>query len=102
MNEPVVCAKCGVFLTPDKQENHKCLPEITQASISGVGGAIEGIAHVVVGWGAKDFGFGLITITTDARSLNRTHKTKIRAETMGKDFIKAVLCKLVDDAEIVE
>jgi len=71
--------------------------DILGVHINAVGSGRKNGKTVVIAWGAYKSGFGELTIITDAEG-----DTKIRTETMGKDFAKRVLNKLIDDAEVTE
>ena len=49
-------------------------------------------------WHNKDLGYGNISIIQDKLSPD----IKIYSEHMGKEFVKDVLCQMVDDAFLVE
>ena len=49
---------------------------------------------VILKWTGRGFGEVLI-------SIHKNGKIVIESEHMGRDFVKAVLCKLVDDAEVL-
>lgn len=51
---------------------------------------------IVISWGIKALGFGEMTMIQSADGLS------IQSECMGKDFCRALLMKLVDDAELAE
>lgn len=55
----------------------------------------EGVfTPIMVAWTAKDYGFGEFTFyVIDG-------KLRCDNEAMGKDFIKKMLCQMVDDAEL--
>ena len=52
---------------------------------------------ITINWSVKDCGFGQTIITSDKDS-----NTKMDTEGLNKEAIKAILCKLIDDAEIVD
>lgn len=52
---------------------------------------------IAISWSADDIGFGEITIVKD-----KDGSIRIQSECMGKEFVKAVLDKLVDMAEITD
>ncbi len=53
---------------------------------------------VIISWAAKDIGFGEMTIVQNKDG----GPAAIDSECMGKDFCKALLMKLVDEAELRE
>lgn len=74
--------------------------EILEATITGVGPATEDPENkvfVVISWAAKDIGFGEMTIVQHKEG----GPAAIDGETMSKDFCKAVLAKLIDEAEFI-
>ncbi len=54
--------------------------------------SIDIFPHVVITWGTKSAGFGNITFYKKGKKLH------CDSETLPKDFVKAVLLKLVDTA----
>lgn len=56
-----------------------------------------GSGTVCINWGRPGIGFGGIYISTDAEG-----KTVLETESMGKEFVKEVLCQLVDEATVVD
>lgn len=53
--------------------------------------------EVIVNWQVKDCGFGQTIITSTKDS-----DTVMYTEGLNKDAIKAILCKLIDDADIID
>ena len=51
-------------------------------------------SHVTVAWSAKDIGFGEFVF------YYKDGKLRCDNEAMNKDFIKKMLCQMVDDAEL--
>lgn len=74
--------------------------EFLHTTISGAGPTYNNPKNnfVVVSWAVKGIGFGEMTIVQNKEG----GPAKIASECMGKEFCKALLMKLVDDAEIVE
>jgi hypothetical protein len=58
----------------------------------------------VIGWSAKDFGFGELTVSGSAKRKNGffTDQTEwtCDSEDMSRDFVKAVLAKLGDTVKL--
>lgn len=51
--------------------------------------------RIDIDWAVPGFGFGSLSIRRD-----NDGTLKIDSETLGKDFVKAILCDLVDKAEV--
>jgi hypothetical protein len=67
--------------------------KITRAWVKGVSANGEHMS-VNIGWVTKEHGFGVITFVTAGPRLI------IHTETLSKDFVKRVLDKFIDDAEV--
>jgi alpha-amylase/alpha-mannosidase (GH57 family) len=52
------------------------------------------VIHISLRWYDENHGFGLIDISQDRTG------TFINSENMGREFVKKVLCSLVDEADI--
>jgi len=51
------------------------------------------VIHIRLAWDDEEHGFGLIDISQDRMG------TFINSENMSKEFVKKVLCSLVDEAD---
>jgi hypothetical protein len=67
---------------------------VTSAVVSH-SGASDGCIGFVIDWESKSAGFGQLAV-----SVYRDGRVKLDTECMGREFVKAVLAKLVDDAEV--
>lgn len=96
--------------TPDVIQKFfdNCPDEVTFCPFDNRGRYEGGRSGFIVGWSKSGKGYGEITIvlSPDAKSdddnLRPSGKAVIYSEMMGKEFVKEMLCKLVDAAELAE